>query len=240
MLTNIYYYNHYKPYILKTEEAGASAPVKRSKIAAKPDSGRAQSFLLNKAMKADVVNYAHDVSKSVTGLKDSARFVLRDMEDFNKNAKQRGYATAKQWIAEDMTEFVKSYNESTAFMDGQTHSQNLREYSDDVKEYILFNKDRLAALGVGFTEDNKMVFDKGAFNKLEQEETYSAIGESMQIFGDVYNRSTQQLSIPLSEHMNFKSLNYYYNYKLGAVVNDTFKIIESGMIVDRTDRKSVV
>jgi len=48
----------------------------------------------------------------------------------------------------------------------------------------------------------------------------------------VYESTGDFLQLPLSEHMNFRNLKYYYNYKTGSISKDSFTIIESGMIVN--------
>jgi hypothetical protein len=48
----------------------------------------------------------------------------------------------------------------------------------------------------------------------------------------VYKKTADFLDKPLSEHMSFRPLSYYYSYKFGAVTHNPFRLVESGMLVD--------
>lgn len=234
MLTNIFYYNFYKPYILKINESGKQpAKPKQEKIADKRQSAERFKVLLNKSMKPEVVGYARGISSSIVGMKESAKYLVRDMTDFNKNMHRRGMDTAKRWIQCDLEDFVALYNISTEFLSDQIHSQALRGFSSRLEENVSMNLERLAGLGIIRAQDGKLNFNSETFNKLDEGRLNMAIGETLSTFKDIYSDSGEILGEPLKEHMNFRGLGYYYNYKLGMIENDTFKMIESGMLIDK-------
>jgi len=234
MLTNIFYYQFYKPYILKTTASDKQpARPKQGKIAEKNPTAESFKVLLNKSLKQDVVEYARGVSSSVVGAKEASKHTVRDMTDFNKNIHKRGLDTAKKWIRFDLEEFVDSYNASTEFLTGQNHSQSLRGFAERMTDSVSVNLERLSQLGLSLGEDGKLALDTEKFNALSEGHVNVAIGETLNTFRDIYSDSGGVLTEPLKEHMNFRSLGYYYNYKLGRMENDTFKIIEAGMIIDK-------
>ena len=233
MLTNLFYYHFYKPYIFKTSESGQQpAMPKQKKIADKRQAAESFRVLLNKSLNHEVVEYARGISTSVVGTKETVKNLVQDMTNFNKNMHKRGADTAKRWIKYDLLEFVDSYNASTQFLAEQKHSDNLRGFSERLEDNVSMNIERLARVGITRHQDGKLSLNTEAFNRLDEGRLNTAIGETLSTFKDIYSDSSDVLSEPLKEHMNFRSLGYYYNYKLGKMENDTFKIIESGMIID--------
>jgi len=234
VLTDIFYYISYKPYIFKTVESGEQpARPKREKIADMRHNAQNFKVLLSKSLRPDVVDYVRGITYSVVGIKESTKYIVRDMTDFNKNLHRRGVDTAKRWIKCDLEEFVESYNTSTQCLCEQKHSQALRQFSESLKHSASINLERLALLGIYLEKDGKLIFDEEKFNGLDEWRLSVAIGETLSLFKNIYSESSEILGEPLKEHMDFRGHGYYYNYKLGRIENDTFKIIESGMIVDR-------
>ncbi len=241
MLTSIFYYNHYKPYIVRLSE---STPV-HSKIAVPfslydpfsyektATEATTPSFMLNKSLKSDVVEYARGVSNGVLSIKNISNNVVINMENFNKNLHKKDYEAIKEWIREDISWFANNYNKGVNFLSSQSHSPTLNEYANTLKIFISENSDLLLQIGLNVDKNGQISFNETTFKNLNQSSTTAAISEAIAIFQGIYNFSIDVLKEPLSEHMNFKNLNYYYNYKLGTMFSDTFKLIESGMIIDQ-------
>ena len=243
MLTTMFYYNHYKPYIFKAKNAKGNEPVNRqaaSKSLDSPAKGQDESsvatkkLLLNKALNQDVVKYAHDVSHNLMSLKDSAKYINYDIQDFDYSTRKYGYSKAKESLKEDLDSFVSSFNDSYKFYSSQVHSQSLVDFSVRADNVVSKNSDVLNELGIFSDESHELIFSPEKFDSLTDEELQGNLKEAYSTFQSMYKESSAMLAVPLSEHMNFKSLNYYYNYKYGGLTSDTFKVIESGMIVDIT------
>ncbi len=143
MLTSVYYYNIYKPYIVGTREMNNYAP-RRARIADKKESPEALSggrmYVFNKAVKDEIINYAQNVSYGVTNLRASARHTSNDMENFNRNAHREGFSEAVNLLTEDLSKFARHYNEATDFLQNQEQSANLRTFSMEVTDNINYNK----------------------------------------------------------------------------------------------------
>lgn len=232
MITSLFYYNHYKPYILRTANLESSTVSKRKEKLCKKESLN-DNFLLNKALKDDVVSYVRSVSTSVVDSKVSSKSVVQRMDKFNYNIEKRGFSKAKNSIGDSLRDFVDSYNEAEGFLAKQGHSSELKNYAVQVSQDIGYNVDRLGLLGISLSEDSQLSFDEEYFYGLKRNDIYSAIGETINIFQNICNYSDDVLKSPLIEHMKFKNLGYYYNYKLGSMETDTFKIIESGLLIDK-------
>lgn len=235
MLTSIYYYNLYRPYIVSNRETGVA---RRERIADRKEKSTpeptGQVYILNKSLKDEIVRYAHDLSYGATNLRASARQTTADMENFNRTIYREGFDRAQDWLAEDLSEFSDNYNAAAGFMQGQKHSTGLRTFSYEMADNIYYNRDRLNQLGLYLSETGRLSFSRETFNSLSQDEVNIAIGENIGIFADLYRHSGELLTEPLAEHMNFKGLSYHYNYKMGAMVaDDGFGIIETGLLIDK-------
>ena len=228
MLTSIYYYRYYRPYMLRTlEPTGAVAP-KLAPIAKKPDLEPNASFLLNKSMKVDVISHARQTSASINGVKDGARRVSQKMEGFNQRAYRYGLPDARAAVSAQLAGFADSFNKSVEFMSGQTHSTSLNNFADDLTALALHGRRQLEYVDI-FTENGRsLIFAEEDFLKKDEDALNIAFGHSIEIFLRTYRDSTAMLNMPLTEHMNFQNLSYFYNYRMGTLVDETFKLIESG------------
>jgi hypothetical protein len=191
-------------------------------------------FVLNKSAKSEIINYARNVSFGVTDFKTAANTLLRDMGGFSLNAMYNGYATAMHMVSEGLKNVAEAYNAGTAFLDRQSQSNELRFFSQSLRDRMSQGRDRLELLGITIDEQTDTIsFDNSVFLGLSQIEAHAAIGANIQIFHSLSRTTTEILTAPLSSHMRFSGLSYHYNYQLGRMVEDGFGLIESGMIVDR-------
>jgi len=234
MLTSIYYYQFYKPYIVKDTAAANPSAHKRSKNLVKDamENMEDATFLLNNAMKTDVVDYVRNVSAGVVGIKDAARTTARDMEELNQNTQKWSFEQAKDWIGQDLARFVESYNRSVPYLGGQRHSRDLNAFAGDLVQSVAENQGPLSGLGIVMKEDGALLYDPKRFADYNPSRANAAICENFLQCQRVHREGVQVLKAPLTEHMRFRSLSYYYNYKYGTIEADTFKIIESGLLVD--------
>ena len=234
MLTNVYYYNIYRPYLIGTRDGGVLAP-RKPFIAERKDSAEPlrQSFVLNKSLKDEIVSYAKNVSNGVTNLQTSSRTAARDMEGFNRRVFRDGFDSAREWLAEDIEDFKDSYNAASEFMQNQGTSPGLRIFSYEVADNLYYNRERLGLLGLSIFESGAVNFDRARFDGLPQEKINVAIGENIGIFSGLQRQAGEFLTEPLAVHMRFKGLGYHYNYKLGKLELDGFDAIEAGLLVDK-------
>lgn len=234
MLTTMFYYNHYKPYIFKAGQKEKISQVKPQVAANKQinQERRTRQFLLNKTFNQNVLKYVQDISYNLVDLKDAAKYVKYDIDDFTYNSQKYGHQKAKDILKKGLSIFVDQFNKSYNFVSSQTHSESLFEFSYMLINAINQGESKLAYLGIMKNETGRLVFDEQFYNSLPMEELDIYITEGRSVFQNLYSDSRVILTKPLADHMNFKNLNYYYNYKYGGVVADTFRLIESGLIVD--------
>ncbi|MCL2499748.1 MAG: hypothetical protein FWE90_05365 [Defluviitaleaceae bacterium] len=237
MLTSVFYYNLYKPYIIGNANGrGDNFAPRRNRIADKRETPETSGpvFVLNKSLKNDMVNYARSVSHGVVDLRAATYRTASDMLGFNRSAHQNGWDFAVGTLVNDLSAFADHYNRSAGFMQTQDHSTGLRAFSYEITDNIFYNRGRLEMLGFNLSEEGHIAFDSDFVRNMSFEEINVAIGENIEIFSGLQSFTQQLLTEPLVEHMRFRGLSYHYNYQRGQMETDGFGLLEMGLLVDRT------
>ena len=236
MLTSVFYYNFYKPYIVgnaNNRGNGNYAP-RHERISSGREntetSGRV--FVLNKSLRNDIISYAQNVTFGVTDLRASTKRAARDMENFNRMVHQDGWDEAIYNLSNDLEQFAAHFNSSARFMQNQEHSAGLRTFSTEVADNVYYNRGRLEMLGLTLSE-GQLSFSREQVLNMSYEEVSAAIGENIEIFEGLRQYTHELMAEPLVEHMRFRGLTYHYNYQMGRMETEGFNLIEAGMLVDR-------
>lgn len=233
MLTSVFYYNVYKPYIVGKAGSRADGGIPRKERIAQNTEPAGRVFVLNKALRNEVVRYAQAVSFGVTDLREATKRAVTDMEHFNGMVHKEGWDSALSNMAENLELFSEYYNSSAGFMQAQAHSEGLRLYSSEITDNVNNNSVRLEMLGLVLSEEGQINFNREAVMAMNHEEMNVAIGENIEIFEGLRSYTQQLMTEPLVEHMRFRGLAYHYNYRLGTMETDGYNLIEAGMLVDR-------
>jgi hypothetical protein len=222
----------YKPYIVgNASNRGETQTPRRERIShSNEQSGRV--FVLNKALRNEIVNYAKAVSEGVTDLRDATKRTAHDMERFNGMVHRDGWENALENMADNLEGFAHYYNRSAEFMHSQQHSAGLRAYSSEVIGNVHHNSGRLEMLGLTLSE-GRLTFNRDAVSAMAHDEINVAIGENIETFEGLRSYTHQLMTEPLVEHMRFRGLSYHYNYRMGTMETDGYNLIEAGMLVDR-------
>ena len=238
MLTNLHYYSHYKPYIVG--ESDDEAPFRYEKIAEirqnvslAAENGLAPSLVLNKALNGKVLNYLRSTAKTVVDIKYYSNMIDVDMRIFTRNVPVYGLSPFKQSLCRSLDTFSICYNRAVSSLSSQVHSYELRMFSETLIQAVMSNIDTLSELGFGFVSRKELFFDTEYYNESSKSEIFAAIKNTVHIFQNIYELSGDILEVPMMAHMNFRGFEYYYNYRITNKIEDTFKIIESGMLLDK-------
>ena len=230
MLTSMYYYNHYRSYVQRTTSS-AKTPMARAWPAdiVGPPAGRiapGSSVQLNKASTNRVMDYARDLSANVVGMKDAAKMFLYDMHLIDRNGTIT-FESHLQWIEEDLQDFIRSYNNIQNINSNFGHSPELTHFAHYIRNFTQDSSQILSHLGVITYNENSLTYH-GMGNTANKETARQAVDT----FKGAYNATRDFLMHPLAQHMEFKGLNYYYNYTIGNASESTFGLIGSGMLLD--------
>ena len=234
MLTSVFYYNLYRPYIVGNANNRDNNVQRRQRIATGTDNIAAgRQFVLNKSIRNDIINYANAVTYSVTDLRESTGRTAQEMANFNRTVHQEGWNEAVSNLTYNLSGFAEDYNQATRFMLNQEHSGELLSFSNNVMENVYYNRQRLEMLGLTLSSEGRMAFSRSQVESMNFEEINVAIGENLEIFEGLRSYTQQLMSEPLVDHMRFRGLSYHYNYQMGRLETDGFNLIETGMIFDR-------
>lgn len=196
------------------------------------------AILLNKTYSNKIVDYAHTLYTSILDLKDSAKdldyFVdeYKIVEDKIETLDEERKRKVNEMFEDKVSKFIDDYNNAVRFADTQIHSQSLKDFSSELSDVLNEHKQVLDSLDISGDNENQIIknFDlTNVSDKLSIDEKLNCL---QNLIEDIYDSTQYILSKPMSEHMNFKGLSYYYNYKLDKYEANTFELIEAGMIVD--------
>lgn len=233
MLTNIFYYNYYRPYIVKeTNSAKKTARTSAKKEIAQSEQARsgdsAYSYLLNKSIKKEIVSYATDISRNLNSIKDTTRFIV------NRYSKDNVLDNDEiENFADGLEDFVNEINGFKEFYDSTSkESHPLNGYNSMLNTRLDENKQNLSEVGVIKDNNNILSFDRDKFKSIENKKYIDNIFSCADLFNEIYNDTCEVMQLPMTEHMNFKNLDYYYNYAYEPTNKTAFKFIETGLLVD--------
>lgn len=246
MLTNIFYYDLYKPYIFKNEKIAAKPSVNFSRAEKNKSSDFSSvesddekndfSFFLNKSFKNEIVNYAETISIDLNSIKNSVKNIINNTDSY--------FSMPKDNLKKELKEFKNRYNAYTDFADkNNKHSPLLADFSDNLKYRVESDYETLLKFGLSYSEDNTagknesennfdLSFDETFFDSLPLDNISDNADSLREFCKSVYADACEIMTIPMEEHMNFKNLDYYYNYIFSNEKANTVKIIETGMLVD--------
>jgi len=235
MLTSVFYYNLYRPYIVGgAPNRNSDGSPRRERINSNQNTDAAgRIFVLNKSLRNEIVNHAQNVTSGVTDLRQATGRAAYDMENFNRTVHREGWEEAIENLTENLAEFAAGFNQSADFMQSQEHSAGLRAFSEEVTDNVYYNRSRLEMLGLSLSEGGRLAFSDRQVRAMSHEQVNVAISENIEIFEGLRAYTSQILSEPLVEHMHFRGLTYHYNYQLGRMETEGFGLLEAGMLVDK-------
>lgn len=208
------------------------------KLNLKKDDGEpAYSILLNKTFSVNIVNYAYDLYTNIIDLKDSSKeleYFINDyktVEDKIANADDEKKQRVNQMFEDRIDDFIQNYNSALQFSKKQKHSQSLLTFSYELDDIQHEYSPVLKSMDISGDQSLVKPFDLTNIknNKQDITEKLEAIKS---LANEIYTCTQNILDKPMSEHMNFRDLNYYYNYKFDRYESNTFVLIETGMIIN--------
>lgn len=238
MLTSLYYYGYYKPYIVNDIKRGNNKNTRISSykqaIAEKNRTENSNtdlfSYYLNNAYKKEVVNYAADISSKYNGLKFDSQYILNKINSYDYEDE---FSDNKNSLKSGFKRFTDRYNQYLDFStDNEQTSVFLNEYTENINYRLDSNMDSLNSFGISKDENGYLHFDENYFDSLDEKSFIQNENGIKNFCEQVYNDTCDAMSIPMAEHMNFKKLEYYYNYIYSDKNYNPFKIIETGLLVD--------
>jgi len=231
LLTNLFYYGHYRDFVQRTSSGNNNnfnrALLDRGQIISAHRAEGTASVQLNKTFDKRILHFVKALGENVLTLKDSARMFSNDIKSLEITQGIGGLNNQMQWIEEDLRNFAMSYNNLNYISQVTGHSSNLSHFTHSIRNITQGNENLLSHLGIIIADQGGLSYH-GMGSTASKEITQQAA----MALKSAYDAARDFLVHPMSHHMEFKSLNYYYNYTIGNTPNDTFRLLESGILID--------
>lgn len=205
-------------------------------LSKKEDGSSVYAILLNKTFSTAIVDYAQNLSSSVLDLKDSSKelsyFIdeYKTVEDKINLLSREKKQKVNEMFEDKVNEFTENYNTAIEFAYSQKHSKSLLDFSNELLELRDEYKNAFYDVGIYDTDSTIKNFD--ITNVQNMDSIVEKLNCIKSFVDEIYYSTQSMLNRPMSDHMNFRGLSYYYNYKLDRYESNTFELIESGMIID--------
>jgi hypothetical protein len=209
------------------------ANVKEDVLAQQFNSAQGAPIERNMFVKSDVINYARNFSSGVTGVKNMAKSLSNNADYIKFAAHSEGMESAIDWLKEEAADFADAFNKANDFAKNQKHSAAVADFADDVAGILLDDADEVGSAGLSFI-DGKLSFNEEIVNDFSYSRLSAVLDGIAETANKIYKTASDFLQTPLSDHMGFKSLSYYYDYRLGGIAHNNMNIVSSGMIIDVT------
>ena len=219
MISTLHYYNSYKPFILDKQRARErkASPYKQTQGQKYKDTEL--TYFLNKSLNDNIKSYMFELSSNFNGLKNVANNIYEKMY----------YGLSLDTLDEKFEKFTHTYNRFKGFLEENTeNSGNFTNILEKTKDIINENVDILDNIGIDISENGFLKLRKDDDTKNYNVED----GQIKKFYRNIYEKMCEFMSQPMSSHMEFKDFSYYFNYSGDYDKNNSFKLIEQGILVD--------
>ena len=229
MLTNLHYYGHYRKYATQNRVRQIPRTAQWVTIGRKSEiaiTAKNTSFMLNTAYKNETITFARQLSRNIVGLKESAKMFVYD-------AIGHSYGDNYwHWIEEDIENFVRSYNALRRIARHTGHSAILADFTGQMDRHTDENRDSILKLGMKINNHRELEFPGQVPKNLREQNMKKSLEIITDFFKKSYTKTTDLLKHPLGKHMNFTSLDFYYNYRISNNGGSPLIQLESGILLD--------
>lgn len=226
MLTSLYYYNYYKPFIFdknirfnyknyiyydhnNTLESYNNDSNVNNEL----------SYFLNKSLNDNVKSYMFELSTNFNSLKN-----------ISNNISERLLEIPKEPLKNALKNFISIYNDFIQFLEKNiSNSQRFKTILDYTKSIVESNSDILLSLGISIDSN-------GFLNIINNDNNLNLFNldkkSIKKFYFSLYENTCDFMKDPMSNHMEFKDFSYYFNYFSDYNNSKSFKVIQRGILVD--------
>lgn len=224
------------------------------------ENNKSKSLKLDTAYKKDIISYAKDLSQSVNEtktisyevLKDITKLIPKELDDTkskksssnsksNENDKDDNKNSGEgksslfgldigKYLGESLNKFTTALNKTASFKESSSQSKTFDNFSENIADMVKYSPS-LNQLGISFKEGSYHI-DENAIDNLSVDDAKNLLQQSYEDISKVYAETKNFLSVPLSDHMEFKNFSYYYSYSAGVVQNNSFNLFGTGTLVN--------
>lgn len=217
MLTTLFYYDYYKPYILdkKNKENLRNFPSQKS-------CSTDRIYFMNKSLNDNVKSYIFEISSNFNGLKNISNHLTEKLETRFMTE------PIKEEIENSIENFTKTYNRFIGFLnENLENSQEFKNIYNNIINFSINNKKILNKMGINIKSNGLLYVKENNDLKSIQKDK-----ETLKSFySKVYNNLCKFMQEPMANHMEFKDFSFYFNYS-NDFKNTSFRLIQQGILVD--------
>lgn len=220
MIASMHYCNYYKPYILDKN----NACIKNGLYSQYQKSRKKTAYYLNKSFNNNIKEYMSEMSLNLNSLKNISNNLSESLETsfVNKNLYQD--------IENNLNNFTFTYNKLIGFLDkNKENNLKFNNMSENIKSFMKNNQKFLNRIGIDISKEGFLsINDNNDIKMIKRDKN-----NIKNFYRKVYKNLCNIMQEPMSAHMNFKDFSYYFNYYNGYNNENSFKIIEQGILLDR-------
>lgn len=217
MLTTLYYYDYYKPYILDKNSTSSKNFISKKEALMK------KSYFMNKSLNDNVKAYIFEMSSSFNNLKNISNHLTEKLETRFMTE------PIKEDIENNIENFTKMYNNFIGFLEENSeNSYKFKNISSNIKKFSASNKKILNKMGININSNGFLYVKEN--NDLKNIQKDKEILKTF--YSKIYNNLCKFMQEPMSKHMEFKDFSFYFNYSNNFNKNSSFKLIEQGVLID--------
>jgi hypothetical protein len=237
MLTSLHYFGHYRDFVLRTSSGSnsnfnrslLSKGQVRSSILTRAEGGLAPAVHLNKSYDKRILGYIDALGQNMVKLKGAARTYVEDVNNLDfEYSDITSFENHFRWIDEDLRNFTASYNTLDGIVARLPFSNHLPHFTHSIRNITQRNEILLSHLGVVAADEGGL-----AYHGVGTATTLEIARAAADAFKSAYDAAREFLVHPMTHHLQFSELSYYYNYTIGDSPMDTFRLLESGLLIDR-------
>lgn len=217
MLTSIFYYDYYKPYILNKDNKKNLRSFSFQK-----NNSTERTYFMNKSLNDNTRSYIFEMSSNFNGLKNISNALTEKLETRFMTE------PIKEEIENNIENFTKIYNRFIGFLDENLeNSEKFKNISNNIKTFSANNIKILNKMGINIGSNGLLYIKEN--NDLKNIQRDKEILKSF--YSKIYNSLCKFMQEPMSNHMEFKDFSFYFNYS-NEFKNNSFRLIQQGVLVN--------
>ena len=240
MITSLHYFTQYRDYALRTSQGRNNNPngalysraqSKRATASTNAAFGtqNAPVVQLNKAYSTNVMQYIRALGENIIVLNNASKLFVADTNSMATQVGQDfGQEGHLRWIDEDLRNFANSYNNLDYLSRRAGRSPELGNLTHSIRTITQGHEPLLSHLGIITADEGGL-----AYHGIGQAASLEITRAAANAFQATYEASRDFLAHPMTTHMQFRELDYYYSYTIGSSPQEVYRLVESGILLDR-------
>ncbi|MFV0519413.1 MAG: hypothetical protein ACK5LY_03960 [Lachnospirales bacterium] len=241
MVTMMQYYTDYRPFIIKNYKEASNKQSNKSSentqstknTASEGNNGvssekMSKKNILNKAINGEIIGYMKDIATNVNAFKSAVNGFNSDIKYVQKYNSFDD--SDEEMIESDLTKLTDSINNLKSIISenkSKASVEKIEEFDAKFSKLYTENQELFQNVGVSY-EDGEFIKNEG----LNSDYFVKNIDKYKEKAEELKKSTDDFLNTPMSSFVEFKTFKNYFNYSLRNRNTDSFKLIESGSILN--------